>query len=123
MFTRRVLTTVSGVFALTLCATASAHHGWSGNTQAIEVSGTVVTNVSLAGPHGTMQIRDADGNVWDLTLAPGARTSRAGLKEDVLPMGAEVTIRGMRNDNPERYEVKTRRVSWNGQNFDVYPES
>jgi hypothetical protein len=100
---------------------ASAHHGWSGNTQGIELSGTVVRGVSLSGPHANMQIEDADGQVWDITLAPAPRTSRAGLREDTVPVGAEVTIMGSRNDDPGTFEVKTRRVSYNGENFDVYP--
>jgi len=101
---------------------AAAHHGWSGNTAGeIEVSGEVVAGVSLSGPHGTMQIRDADGHVWDITLAPGPRSHRAGLREDTLPIGAQVTVVGERNEDPERYEAKVRRVIWDGKHFDVYP--
>jgi hypothetical protein len=29
----------------------------------------------------------------------------------------------LRNDDPKRFEIKTRRVIWNGRNFDVYPTS
>lgn len=102
-------------------AAAHAHHGWSGNTESIELTGTVVTQVDLSGPHATMQIEDTDGQVWDLTLAPAPRTARAGLTESVVPIGAEVTISGQRNDDPARLEVKTRRVTYNGTHFDVYP--
>ncbi|HKL50098.1 MAG TPA: hypothetical protein VJ908_02935 [Wenzhouxiangellaceae bacterium] len=109
--------------ALALAAfPALAHHGWSGNTAGeIELSGTVVTGVSLAGAHGAMQIEDADGHVWDITLAPGPRTHRAGLKEGVIPVGAEVTVFGERNENPDVFEAKVRRVVWDDQVFDVYP--
>lgn len=101
---------------------AAAHHGWSGNTAGeIELSGTVVTGVNLAGAHGTMQIEDVDGRVWDITLAPGPRTHRAGLKEDVIPVGAEVTVFGQRNEDPDVFEAKVRRVVWGEQVFDVYP--
>src|SRR6056297_1794613 len=99
-----------------------AHHGWSGNTAGeIELSGTVVTSVTLAGAHGTMQIEDAEGNIWDITLAPGPRTHRAGLKEDVIPLGAEVTVFGERNQDQAVFEAKVRRVVWGDQAFDVYP--
>ncbi len=101
---------------------AAAHHGWGGNTQPIELTGTVVSAVDLSGPHATMQIRDADGKVWDITLAPAPRTARAGLDGKAVPVGAEVTISGMRNDDPSRFEVKTRRVTHNGRNYDVYPQ-
>ena len=99
-----------------------AHHGWSGNTTAIELTGTVVAPVDLSGPHGTMQIRDADGQVWDITLAPAPRTQRAGLTEGTLAVGAEVTLSGMRNDDASRFEIKTRRVTHGDTNYDVYPQ-
>lgn len=100
---------------------ASAHHGWGGQIREnFELSGTVQTGVSLAGPHATMQIRDDSGQVWDLTLAPPSRTQRAGLTEDTIPVGAEVSIVGNRNANQDRFEVKTMRVTYGGTNYDVY---
>ena len=114
-----------GVAALALAMTAPAiaHHGWGGNqTQEFELTGTLETGVSLAGPHGTMKIKAADGQVWDITLAPGARTSNAGLKEGVIPIGAKVTVQGHRNSDPKRFEVKTERVIYNGKTFNVYPD-
>lgn len=110
--------------ALTFAALpASAHHGWSGQgQQQFELSGKVQEAVNLAGPHATMKIVDADGKVWDLTLAPPARTTRAGLTEGVIPVGADVTISGHRNSDPNRYEVKTERVTHAGKNYDVYPD-
>lgn len=99
-----------------------AHHGWSGNTAGdIELSGTVVTGVRLAGAHGTMQIEDAEGQLWDITLAPGPRTHRSGLREDIIPVGAEVTVFGERNEDPDVFEAKVRRVVWEDRVFDVYP--
>ena len=101
---------------------AQAHHGWAGNSGgAIEISGEVVSAVSLAGPHAAFQLRDADGQVWDITLAPGPRTYRAGLREGVIPVGATVTVQGERNADPEVFEAKTRRVIWEDRVFDVYP--
>jgi hypothetical protein len=99
-----------------------AHHGWGGQgSEEFEIVGTVETPVSLAGPHATMRIR-ADGRVWDITLGPPARTERSGLKENVIPVGAQVTIHGHRNRDANRYEVKTERVTWNGRTFNVYPD-
>ena len=101
---------------------AAAHHGWGGNaTEEFELTGTVEQGVSLAGPHATMKIR-AEGQVWDITLAPPPRTERAGLKEGVIPVGAQVMIHGHRNRDPKRFEVKTERVTWNGRMFNVYPD-
>lgn len=113
----------AGILALSLAALpALAHHGWGGNeTKEFEISGTVQTGVSLAGPHATMKIL-ADGHVWDLTLAPPARTADAGLKEGIIPVGAKVTIHGHRNSDMKRFEIKTERVIWNGKTFNVYPD-
>jgi hypothetical protein len=69
-----------------------------------------------------MKVRSADGQVWDLTLAPPPRTSSAGLKEGVIPVGAKVTVHGHRNRDKNRFEVKTERVTWNGKVYNVYPD-
>src|ERR1044071_3336406 len=106
MHSRRSLCIRVGILAVSLSALpASAHHGWAGNLdEEFELTGTVERGVSLAGPHATMQIR-ADGKLWDITLAPPARTERAGLKEGIIPVGAAVTIHGHRNRDPKRFAV------------------
>jgi len=123
MYSRLSLCTSVGVLAFSLSALpALAHHGWAGNSdEEFELTGTVATGVSLAGPHATMKVL-ADGKMWDITLAPPARTDQAGLKEGIIPVGATVTIHGHRNRDPKRFEVKTERVTWNGRTFNVYPD-
>ena len=123
MHSRLAFSMSLGIVVLSLCALpAPAHHGWSGNfTEEFEITGTVEAGVSLAGPHATMKLK-ADGKVWDITLAPPARTERAGLKEGMIPVGATVTIHGHRNRDPKRFEIKTERVIWNGRTFNVYPD-
>lgn len=115
---------VLGTAGLVLAAQqVSAHHGWGGQIrERFELSGTVRTAVSLAGPHASMQIEDENGQIWDLTLAPPSRTQRAGLREDSIPVGAQVSIVGNRNANMDRFEVKTMRVTYNGTNYDVYAD-
>src|SRR5438552_6281952 len=104
-------------------APALAHHGWGGYLDATsDISGTVESAVSLAGPHATMKIKAADGQVWDVVLAPPARTERAGLKEGMIPIGAQVTVHGNRHRDPKRLEIKTSRLVWNGRTFNVYPD-
>jgi hypothetical protein len=114
-----ILATIALVAALSV--PAFAHHGWGGNSdQQSELTGTLETPVSLAGPHATMKIR-VEGQVWDITLAPSNRTASAGLKEGVIPVGATVTVSGHKNKTPNRFEMKTERVTWNGKVFAVYP--
>ena len=100
----------------------TAHHGWAGNSdEEFELTGTVEQAVSLAGPHATMKVR-AGGQVWDITLAPPARTQGAGLTEAAIPVGSTVTVHGHRNRDAKRFEVKTERVTWNNKTFNVYPD-
>ena len=114
--------TVCLALGLILTATISAHHGWGGySDKEFEITGVVEKAVSLAGPHATMKIK-AEGQSWDLTLAPPFRTEQAGLKENSIPVGAKVTAHGHRSQDPKRFEVKTERVTWNGKVFNVYPD-
>jgi hypothetical protein len=108
--------------ALFLSVPAIAHHGWGGySDKEFEISGTVESPVSLAGPHATMKIK-VDGKIWDVVLAPPARTENAGLKEGTIPVGATVTAHGHRHQDPNRLEIKTERLTWNGKVFNVYPD-
>jgi len=105
-----------------LSVPAIAHHGWGGySDKEFEISGTVESPVSLAGPHASMKMK-VDGKIWDITLAPPARTERAGLKENTIPVGATVTAHGDRHQDPNRLEIKTERVTWNQKVFNVYPD-
>jgi hypothetical protein len=102
---------------------ASAHHGWGGySDQDFEISGTVESPVSVAGPHAALKIRAADGKIWDVVLAPPARTQRAGLKDGIIPLGAKVTAHGHRHRDAGRFEIKTERLSWGDRVFNVYPD-
>ena len=100
----------------------AAHHGWGGYLDGeFELSGTLAAPVSVAGPHATMKIKSGD-RVWDAVLAPPARTISAGLKADVIPVGAPVVAHGHRHSDAKRFEMKTERVTWNGRVFNVYPD-
>jgi hypothetical protein len=113
------------LFALSVvgvAAPAVAHHGWSGQEEKVtELTGIVTKGVSLAGPHGEMQIR-VGTVLWDVTLAPPARTSAAGLKPGVIPVGATVTVRGNKSTEPNHREMKTILVIHGAQRYAVYPE-
>lgn len=108
--------------AMVIAAPASAHHGWSeyGDEQ-FDITGTLETGVSLAGPHGTAQIK-SDDEVWDIVFAPSSRTARAGLTEDAIPVGDTVTASGHRHLDESTLEIKAERLTWNGKVFNVYPD-
>jgi hypothetical protein len=114
---------IGAALVVALAAPANAHHGWGGNSDTeTSLTGTLETAVSLAGPHATMRLRAADGQVWDITLGPPARTSGAGLREGIIPLGATVTVKGHRNKASNRFEMKTEFVTWNNKTFEVYPD-
>jgi len=117
---RKVILAAAALTAITM--PAFAHHGWTGQEANItELTGTVTKTVSLAGPHGAMEIRV--GNVlWEVTLAPSPRTSAAGLKPGVIPVGATVTVRGNKSTEPGHREMKTIVVIHGKQRYAVYPE-
>jgi hypothetical protein len=111
---------LAAVFMLSISVTA--HHGWGGYQDAeFELTGTLETAVSVAGPHATTRVRSG-GQVWDVVLAPPARTERAGLREGIIPAGAQVTVHGHRHRDPKKFEIKTERLTWNGKTFNVYPD-
>jgi|ERR1041385_3275387 hypothetical protein len=112
----------SALIATLTVTPAFAHHGWGGQEEAVTtLNGTVVQGVSLAGPHATMKIK-VGSDVWDLTLAPPARTERAGLKEGLIPVGATVTVRGNRNLDHNRHEMKTIYIKQGTAEYHVYPD-
>lgn len=124
-FRRRFAAFVVGALAavVLLSPRLSAHHGWGGYLDAeFEISGTVESSVSLAGPHATMTIKGTDGHVWNLVLAPPPRTQQAGLKDGMIPVGTKVTAHGHRHRDNDRYEVKTERLTWGDRVFNVYPD-
>lgn len=117
------ITILAGIaaIALSFAAPASAHHGWvEYQDEQFEITGTLETAVSLAGPHATATMR-ANDEVWDLVFAPSTRTARAGLDEDAVPVGAEVTASGHRHLDENTLEIKVERLTWNERVFNVYP--
>jgi len=101
---------------------ALAHHGWGGNEDKVsELTGTVTTGVSMAGPHATMKVKDAEGHIWDVTMAPPNRTQDSGIKEGLIPVGSTVMVHGHRNKNAKTYEMKVTKLTYNGKLYDVYP--
>ena len=109
--------------AVVLAAPLAAHHGWSGyRSEEFDLEGTLERDVASDGAHATMRLRAVDGQVWDLTLAPPARTQQAGLRAGLIPAGAKIRAHGHRHVDPKRFEVKTERVTWNGRTFNVYPD-
>ena len=118
----RAMLSAGVLMSALIVSPAFAHHGWGGQEEAVTtLNGTVVQGVSLAGPHATMKIK-VGSDVWDLTLAPPARTASSGLKEGLIPVGATVTVRGNRNLDHARHEMKCIYVKQGANEYHVYPD-
>ena len=122
MPSRRTLLSTGLAALLALPATAAlAHHGWSWTTGGhIEVTG-VVKEARLGNPHGIL-ILDVEGEDWTAEVGQPWRNQRAGLTDDKLQPGAEVTIVGEPASDPEEHRVKAIRVTIDGTHHDLYPE-
>jgi len=100
---------------------ALAHHGWrwaeDGN---FELTG-VIKAAQLGNPHGILTI-DAEGEVWTVEVGQPWRNERAGLTDDLLSVGREVTISGARSADEADKRVKAERVIIDGQLYNLYPE-
>ena len=115
---------LAGALAAVISAGGSvlAHHGWEGyRSEDFEITGTVESTVSTSGPHASLKVR-ADGQVWNVVLAPPPRTERAGLKAGMIPVGETVTAYGHRHKDPKTFEIKTERLRWKDRLFNVYPD-
>ena len=115
----RYLTAAAILFGL-LTGSALAHHGWGGYTSAdFTLTGTVV-DTHLGNPHDRLTV-EVDGEMWNVVLSPPDRSRRAGFADDIVEVGDVVTMLGNRHANPGTLEMKTRRITVEDHNYDLYP--
>jgi hypothetical protein len=128
MLTRRnflvlggMLGVLTALFGLAGLRSASAHHGWrwaeDGN---FELTG-IIKAVQLGNPHGVLTV-DAEGEAWTVEVGQPWRNERAGLEDEMLAVGREVTISGARSADPAEMRVKAERVIIDGQLYNLYPD-
>src|SRR3546814_9108840 len=87
---------------------ALAHHGWRWDEDGnFELTGIIET-VQLGNPHGVLTV-DAEGEVWTGEVGQPWRNEQAGLTDEMLAVGREVTISGARSaDHSEKDRKSTR---------------
>ena len=106
--------------ALIAAAPALAHHGWRWTEGGkFELTGTV-TEADLGNPHGVLTM-DADGEIWTVEVGQPWRNERAGLTDEMMAPGAELTILGARSADPEELLVKAEAVTIGDQSYELYP--
>ena len=100
---------------------ALAHHGWrwadDGN---FEITG-VIKSAKLGNPHGLLTI-DADGEEWTVEVGQPWRNERAGLMDDMLVPGVELTASGARHADHSVKVLKAERVIIDDTTYNLYPE-
>lgn len=113
---------LGGAAVLALAAVpAAAHHGWS--TYPVDdfsLTGTV-TEVRLGNPHDILMV-EADEGVWEVWLSPPSRSRQAGFDESAIAVGDTVTAYGNRHGDMDRLEMKTEKLTVNGEEYALYPE-
>jgi len=88
-----------------------------------EITGTVETPVSLAGPHATMKLRAFRRPGLGSHIGPTGPHRTGG------PEGRHHSSRIYSHDpwssqpDPKRFEIKTERIIWNGRTFNVFPSA
>jgi hypothetical protein len=112
----------AGTAPIAIPLASAAHHGW-GWTQSEEsrLSGTI-ENITFTNPHMHLQLRDADGELWEVDLSPPIVASRSGFGPDHAAAGDDAVITGHRARDMDLLGFKGETITVRGQTFDVYPQ-
>ena len=115
---RRLVTALVFCFA---ALPALAHHGWRWTDGGkFELTG-LVTEARLGNPHGVLTI-DADGEIWIAEVGQPWRNAQAGLLDNMMAPGAELTILGQRSADPAELRMKAEVVIVDGIRHVLYPD-
>lgn len=115
--TRLTISLIGAAALVAMASLASAHHGWGGYQERLEMTVTV-TELILRNPHDRLMAVDAEGAEWNLLLAPPARNRRFGFSEESVAVGDELEIYGQKH--PRRNEIKVHCLYRGGENIYTY---
>jgi hypothetical protein len=101
---------------------AVAHHGWDwAQAEQTEMKGTV-QKVSMAPPHPSLQVKAADGVVWQVDLSNPGQTERSGFTGTSAKPGDSIVVLGNKHKDKSKRVMKAVRITVGGKNYDMYPE-
>ena len=125
---------------------AASHHGWLwAEDENFELTG-VVKSARLGNPHGLLTVEakggaagggtsgggtsgggasgggTSGGGTWTVEVGQPWRNKRAGLTDDKLVPGVELTASGHRSSDRSRRLMKAERIIISGRTYDLYPE-
>lgn len=108
--------------AVPLSQLAVAHHGWAWAEDAQSTLAGRIESISMAAPHPTLQVTDAEGATWQVDLGNPGQTERSGFTGETAKAGDAITVLGNRNRDHARNHMKAVRITIAGKNYDLYPE-
>ncbi len=101
---------------------AFAHHGWSwADGEQITLEGKI-ESISMAPPHPTLRVTNAEGQTWQVDLGNPSQTRRSGFSGDTAKEGDAITVMGNRAQDHSTLQMKAVRITLDGKNYDMYPE-
>jgi len=121
---RRMLLLASGLALSSIAATGQvlAHHGWEwADDKQSELNGTIQA-ISMVPPHPTLQVKAADGVVWQIDLGNPSQTERSGFTAASARPGDAVVVLGNRHKDAAKRQMKAVRITVGGKAYDMYPE-
>jgi hypothetical protein len=117
---------IRGAVILTLLLAAPtmpvlAHHGWLwAEQETFELTGTI-REARLGNPHGLLEV-DSGGEIWTVEVGQPWRNERAGLTDEDLRPGVDLTVSGHRSSDPAEKLMKAERILIQGKMHDLYPD-
>jgi hypothetical protein len=110
------------LLSATVATGAAAHHGWSwAEADQIELRG-IIQQISMGGPHPTLDVATVDDGVWRVELGNPRQTERAGFVEGVAKPGDQVIALGNRSQDRTEKRLKAVRITIGEKRYDIYPE-
>jgi hypothetical protein len=76
----------------------------------------------MAPPHPSLQVRAADGVLWQIDLGNPNQTERSGFSAASAKAGDAVVVLGNRHMDKSKMQMKAVRITVAGKNYDMYPE-
>jgi len=104
-----------------MAGAALAHHGWTGYdaSKTFNLTG-VIQEASYTNPHGMIRFQAAgeNGKPWVAVLAPPSRMSSRGLSQEMLQVGATVTVVGYPHKEKTE-EMRAERITIAGKTVEL----
>lgn len=112
---------IAAVALLLPVAPVLAHHGWLwAEDEEFELTG-VIEEAKLGNPHGLLTV-SSEGELWVVEVGQPWRNQQAGLTDEKLAKGVELTAHGHRSSDPEERLMKAERIVIAGVEHNLYPD-